>query len=219
MHNREHLGVGIVGAGFIADFHAKSWMSVRDADLVAVTSRSADSARRLKDIIEERRVGTAVALHASAADLARDPRVDAIWVLAPNYAKVEVVREICEEVSAGRANLGGIAIEKPLGRTLAEARTILELVEGAGLKHGYLENQVFSPGHRATPRAAVGPRRTASPATRTWPLRRGAQRPAQGLVLGRPGAGRRGAQRHDVPLRWKRAATSSPRPAPAPVTG
>ena len=146
MTDREHLGVGIIGAGFIADFHAKSWMSVRDADLVAVTSRSADSARRLKDTIEQRRVGTAVALHASAADLARDPRVDAIWMLAPNYAKVEVVREICDEVRAGRANLRGIAIEKPLGRTLAEARAILELVEGAGLKHGYLENQVFSPG-------------------------------------------------------------------------
>jgi predicted dehydrogenase len=48
-------------------------------------------------------------------------------------------------VSAGRAELVGIACEKPLARTLAEAREVVRLVEGAGLLHGYLENQVFAP--------------------------------------------------------------------------
>jgi predicted dehydrogenase len=37
-----------------------------------------------------------------------------------------------------------VACEKPLARTLAEAREMLRLAEAAGLLHGYLENQIFS---------------------------------------------------------------------------
>ncbi|MGW8283763.1 MAG: Gfo/Idh/MocA family protein, partial [Gemmatimonadota bacterium] len=45
-----------------------------------------------------------------------------------------------------RGQLRGVACEKPLGRNAAEARRMLELVERIGLLHGYLENQLFSPG-------------------------------------------------------------------------
>ena len=54
------------------------------------------------------------------------------------------MREIHRLVKAGRAKLVGVACEKPLARTLSEAREMLRLAEDAGLKHGYLENQVFS---------------------------------------------------------------------------
>jgi predicted dehydrogenase len=50
--------------------------------------------------------------------------------------------------------LRGIACEKPLARTVAEAKRIVELVRRAGLSHGYLENQLFAPqvqaGHALT---------------------------------------------------------------------
>jgi predicted dehydrogenase len=39
----------------------------------------------------------------------------------------------------------GIACEKPLARNAAEARRMVELVEKAGVRHGYLESQLFSP--------------------------------------------------------------------------
>src|SRR5207249_1180807 len=39
----------------------------------------------------------------------------------------------------------GIACEKPLARNVAEAKRVLELVQQTGVKHGYLENQVFAP--------------------------------------------------------------------------
>lgn len=142
---RKVLGVGIVGAGFIGEFHVRSWTGVRDADIVAVSSLALDSAQDLAAQAEKLGVGTDVAAYDDVAELARDPRVDAIWVLTPNYTRLEIVRAICTEVTEGRAKLVGIAIEKPLGRTLAEAREVLELVEGAGLLHGYLENQVYSP--------------------------------------------------------------------------
>jgi predicted dehydrogenase len=48
-------------------------------------------------------------------------------------------------VTSGKGTLKGIACEKPLGRTVAEAKHILKLVEKAGIMHGYLENQFFSP--------------------------------------------------------------------------
>lgn len=35
----KRVGVGFVGDGFIAHFHAQSWINVRDGDIVAVTSR------------------------------------------------------------------------------------------------------------------------------------------------------------------------------------
>jgi predicted dehydrogenase len=55
------------------------------------------------------------------------------------------MRTIRDLVKAGRGGaLKAIACEKPLARTLREAREMLALVEDAGLLHGYLENQVFS---------------------------------------------------------------------------
>ncbi|MBC7801995.1 MAG: Gfo/Idh/MocA family oxidoreductase, partial [Gemmatimonadaceae bacterium] len=45
---------------------------------------------------------------------------------------------------AGQGPLRAVACEKPLARTLGEAREMLRLVEDAGLLHGYMENQLFS---------------------------------------------------------------------------
>jgi predicted dehydrogenase len=70
--------------------------------------------------------------------------VDAVWIGVPNFARLDTMREIHQLVTSGRAKLLGVACEKPLGRTLAEAREMLRLAEDADLLHGYLENQVFS---------------------------------------------------------------------------
>jgi predicted dehydrogenase len=144
MENSERLGVGIVGAGFMANFHVTSWTGVRDADVVAVQSPRAENAQALADRCRDLRVGDARA-YTDLRELVRDPRVEAVWVVAPNHARLAVVETIADEVASGRASLVGIAVEKPLGRNLAEARRVLELVEGAGLLHAYLENQVYAP--------------------------------------------------------------------------
>jgi predicted dehydrogenase len=74
-----------------------------------------------------------------------DPAIDAIWLCGPNHARLENVEEIVRTIESGRGSLKGLACEKPLGRNLAEARKLLELVDRVGLAHGYLENQVFAP--------------------------------------------------------------------------
>lgn len=146
MAARKTLGVGILGAGFIGNFHVNSFTGVRDGDIVAVCSRRLESATDLAAKAEEIGVGSDVSAYDDVAELVRDPRVDAIWVLTPNFTRIEVVKAITEEVKSGRAELKAIAIEKPLGRTVAEAREVLDMVKSAGLLHGYLENQVYAPG-------------------------------------------------------------------------
>ena len=39
------LGIGIIGGGFIARFHIKSWVGVRDADILGVFDPDAKRAR------------------------------------------------------------------------------------------------------------------------------------------------------------------------------
>src|SRR6185437_4953984 len=43
------------------------------------------------------------------------------------------------------APLRGIACEKPLGRSVAEATRLTRAVKRANIMHGYLENQAFAP--------------------------------------------------------------------------
>lgn len=144
MTQRTVLGVGIIGAGFIGGFHARSFVGVRDADIVGVASRSLASAEALAAEVRQIGVGEDPRAYDDVRALVRDERVDAVWVLTPNDTRLDVVRAVCEEVAAG-ASLRAIAVEKPLGRTVAEAREVLRLIEEAGLLHGYLENQVYSP--------------------------------------------------------------------------
>lgn len=142
---RKVLGVGLIGAGFIGQFHVRSWTRVRDADIVAIGSRTLASAQALAEEAETLGVGTGVTAYDDVAALVRDERVEAVWVLTPNDTRVEVVRAICDEVRAGRSSLRAIAIEKPLARTLGEAKQVLAMIEEAGLLHGYLENQLYAP--------------------------------------------------------------------------
>jgi predicted dehydrogenase len=139
------LGIGIVGAGFIAHFHARSLQQIRGADVVAVNSRTRSSAQEFARFADTLGVTDRVTVYGDVADLVADDRVDAIWVLTPNDTRLEVIESICEAVNSKRGELIGIAVEKPLGRNLAEARRITEVVEAAGLLHAYLENQIYAP--------------------------------------------------------------------------
>jgi predicted dehydrogenase len=137
------LRIGMIGAGFIANFHLQALLSVRHVTVAGVYSPNA--ARR-----------EAAAAKANALDLGRcrpfasleamliSGEIDAVWIGVPNFARLDTMREIHHLVKAGSTKLIGVACEKPLGRTLAEAREMLRLAEDAKLLHGYLENQVFS---------------------------------------------------------------------------
>jgi predicted dehydrogenase len=137
------LRIGFIGSGFIAKFHAQSFQSVRHAQITGVFSPNPAHRQALADAVNEAELGPCRA-HADLESLLAADDVDAIWLLAPNDKRLEAMRAIHAAVKGGRSKVRAIACEKPLGRTLTEAREVLALAEDAGLAHGYLENQVFS---------------------------------------------------------------------------
>lgn len=141
---KRRLGVGLIGGGFIARFHIRSWVGVRDADILGVVSRREKTAQEAAALARKLNVGDANA-YRSVTDLVADPAIDALWILSPNFTRTEVMEEISHALRTGKGELIGVACEKPLGRNVKEARKMLELVQQAGLLDGYLENQVFSP--------------------------------------------------------------------------
>ena len=141
---KNRLGIGFIGGGFISRFHIQSLLGVRDVDVVGVVSKTKQSAEDTAALANELGVGPAKAFD-TITELVEDPGVDALWVCSPNYTRIETFEEIANAVSSSKGELIGVACEKPLGRNVAEAKKALELTQSANLLDGYLENQVFSP--------------------------------------------------------------------------
>lgn len=144
MSTRRRLGVGFIGSGFIARFHIRSWVGVRDADVLGIWSPNEDNANSAAALARSLHVGDAK-VFASITDMVADPGIDCLWICGPNHRRVENMEEIVHAIKSGKGDLVGIACEKPLGRNVAEARRVVELVEEAGVLHAYLEDQLFSP--------------------------------------------------------------------------
>ena len=123
------VGIGMLGSGFIGEFHTDGFRYVPDVRIAANYGAG-----------PERREAYA-ARHGSRAydsidGVCADPDVDLVVVSLPNHLHVEAVRSAAEH---GKA----VACTKPLGRNAAEAAEMLGLVEDAGLFHAYLENIVY----------------------------------------------------------------------------
>ena len=137
------LRVGLVGSGFIARFHLQAMLGVRNVRVAGVFSPTAEHREACAAEANAKDLGPCRAF-ASLAEMIGSGEVDAIWILAPNDTRLDTMREIHRLVRAGNTGLRAVACEKPLARTIAEAREMLHLAEDAGLLHGYLENQIFS---------------------------------------------------------------------------
>lgn len=138
----EKLRLGFVGSGFIAHFHRQAMIGVRNAVINGVYSPTPARRQKLAQAVNDSELGHCTA-HDSLESLLRSPDVDAIWILSPNFTRLEVMEIIHRLVKAGESGVRAVACEKPLARTLGEARQMLRLAEEAGLNHGYLENQIF----------------------------------------------------------------------------
>ena len=123
--------VGMLGSGFIGEFHAQGLRYVRDARVSvnadADTQRAAAFAQRF---------GSRPVY--SIDELCADPEVDLVIVSVPNQFHLDAVRTA---VAAGKA----VACTKPLGRNGTEAAEMLRLVRDAGVFNAYLENVIFNP--------------------------------------------------------------------------
>ena len=137
------LQIGLIGSGFIAKFHLQALVSVRHVTVTGVYSPTVANREALAAQANALELGPCRPF-ASLEAMLLSGEVDAVWIAVPNFARLDTMREIHRLVKNSWAKLIGVACEKPLGRTLAEAREMLRLAEDARLLHGYLENQVFS---------------------------------------------------------------------------
>ncbi|MCH8069183.1 MAG: Gfo/Idh/MocA family oxidoreductase [Candidatus Marinimicrobia bacterium] len=142
--SKKRLGIGFIGGGFISRFHIRSLIGVRDVDVIGVLSRTKKSAEETASLSREIGVGDAKVFE-SIMEMVADPDIDALWICSPNFTRLEVMEEIVAAIESGRGGLVGVTCEKPLGRNVAEARKMLQLVQKVELLDGYLENQVFAP--------------------------------------------------------------------------
>jgi predicted dehydrogenase len=133
------LKIGMVGAGFVAGFHERALQSVRGAELAGVCApQGAESlARRARDD----GLGK-TEVFANVEKLCK--AVDVVCIFAPNFARVDIMRDIAKAVEGG-AKLKGIICEKPLARNLKEADAIVKITKKLRVPTAYFENQVFMP--------------------------------------------------------------------------
>src|SRR5512136_1615309 len=122
------IRLGIVGAGFVARFHARAIQQVRGMEIAGITALA--GAETLSAFVRNNGLGAGT-VYKSIAEMAN--HVDAIAVYVPNFARVETVERIVDAVKKG-AVLKGVICEKPLGRNLREARRLVELADSVGLK-------------------------------------------------------------------------------------
>ncbi len=125
--------VTMLGTGLIGMFYTQTLHGQRSRDrVVSVYSRRAE---RAADFAKEYAIPHHTTDMAAAINHGDS---DVVVIGLPNNQHEEAVRLCCE---AGKA----VLCTKPLGRNAAEAKRMLEMVEEAGIFHGYLEDLVYTP--------------------------------------------------------------------------
>src|SRR6476469_5065188 len=125
--------ITLLGTGLIGDFYTNTLHGQRGRDRVRVVySRSGERGKAFSERwdIPEFTTDMEAAI--------RHPETDTVIVALPNHLHVEAVKAVA---AAGKS----VLITKPLGRSAAEAKEILDAVETAGVFGGYLEDLCYTP--------------------------------------------------------------------------
>ncbi len=125
--------ITMLGTGLIGLFYTMSLHGQRGRDRVRmVYSRDETKARAFAE------KWSIPIWSTNMADAIRHPDTDVVIIGLPNHLHERAVR-LCAE--AGKA----VLCTKPLARTAAEAKRILDIVEESGIFAGYLEDLVYTP--------------------------------------------------------------------------
>lgn len=111
---------GIIGTGNIAGQFARGLAAMTDAELVAVGSRSQESAQTFAD------THGAARAHSSYEALAADPEVEAVYVATPHPMHLENSL-LC--IEHGKA----VLCEKPFTLNAGEAQTLIDAAKAKGV--------------------------------------------------------------------------------------
>jgi predicted dehydrogenase len=125
--------VAMLGTGLIGLFYTMSLTGKRRRDrVVVVQGRDPAKTKAFAEKWGIPRSTTSLEEAVSGKD------VDLVVIGLPNHLHLDAVK-----AAAGAGK--GILCTKPLARTSAEAREMLDAVEKAGVFHGYLEDLVYTP--------------------------------------------------------------------------
>jgi len=118
----KELGFGILGAGLVAPFHAKSIQGATGGKLVAICDIDAARLKKLTDQFGCKG-------YASYDEMLADPEIDVINVTTPNHLHHAAV------IAAAKAGKHVIT-EKPPAMSLRETDEMIEACKKAGVKFG-----------------------------------------------------------------------------------
>jgi predicted dehydrogenase len=133
------LKIGMVGAGFVAEFHRKALESVRGVELAGI--HALKGAKELAQRARDAKLGD-TKVYESVEELCQN--VDVACIFVPNFVRLMILKEIVAAVKNG-AKLRGIVCEKPLARNYMEADEMVELVKSVDMPTAYFENQIHMP--------------------------------------------------------------------------
>lgn len=125
------LRVGLVGTGYIADFHAAALRKLKGVELVAVTDQSRPRAETFA------RACHVDAVYASFAEMLQGAGLDAVHILTPPDTHADLAREaIGADVN--------VLVEKPLDVEAGKAAALCALAEQRGAVLAVSHNFLFS---------------------------------------------------------------------------
>jgi putative NADH-flavin reductase len=133
--------VGLLGAGYISEFHALALKACAGVELAAICDQNRGRAQQAAS-----RHGIAAVYSSLEALLAAD--LDAVHVLLPAGQHLAAARRVLE---SGRHAY----VEKPMGLDAGECRAAAELAAARGLKLGVSHNFLFAPSYERLRRDAA----------------------------------------------------------------
>lgn len=146
-HMRKPIGIALIGAGMIAKTHVAALSAAQDvAQLRAIISRRPERARKLAEFYD----GPAPLFSDDLSAVAADPTVQIAIVATPPSVRKDVIETLAR---AGTH----ILLEKPVGRTLDEAREVVAICEREDVTLGVLfQHRVRAPSIAAAHHVASG---------------------------------------------------------------
>jgi predicted dehydrogenase len=130
------VSVGILGYGFVeSSFHMPCYREMSTANVVAVGGRRKEGAEEFASTWGIKKIYSGEDF---IEKLCANRQIDVVDVGLPNF--------LHEKAAVLAAENGKHVIcEKPLGRSVSEARIMLDAVRRAGVIHCYAENHIFIP--------------------------------------------------------------------------
>lgn len=130
------VNVGILGYGFVESFfHMPCYKEIPQANVVAVGGRRKES---LVEFADRWRIKKTYFGDDFIEKLCADSRVEVVDIGLPNFLHERAAKVASE-------NGKHVICEKPLARSVGEAKAMLDAVEKAKVINCYAENQIFIP--------------------------------------------------------------------------